>query len=666
MLLPTTLPGNLSISGAVGALFNLSGFRWHYAINGLPFLSGASKQNPIVRETAPIRKQQFDNSASPGEQSLDMWWLRSQLSFHGGAGQAYLDPSANDPASLRFHSSRNVDVWTQGKVTLLPAVKTATTDPIPGVVDATEITFPDGTNAAFAVTADACHVITTDGVVVSTPWVDLYLLTPTPALQSVTTDGAYVYVATSHYMVGAPIPATPTTPWVWMGQYSWDPPYPDVPENAFRVHMAYVKSRVMLGLSADVGYTYTGARVYELAPYPKTPEIDGGMVSPLPPPKYTAPPDTGFQWTGFTEMANAIYAVGNNGVRGSIIRFTLDASGLVPHLDGGAVAAQLPSGEVVYSALGYMGAFMGIGTNKGVRIAAADANGDLTYGPLLFSTSAPVRGWSARDRWLYCAVTAGVDGDSGVYRIDLSTQVSDLRFAYATDLNVAGDDSTCNVVAHLGSSDLVMFGTETNTYVTDVSKLAQTGYLRTSRIRFGTLEPKIFRQIRTRGPVLQGPLSVQLMDQYDDTGSAYLHAGGTSPGDLDVVITSPNSPQDFVSVVFTLGRDAFTPHIGAEMWGYQLKALPGTKRQRNIQVPLLCFDWERDSVGSRRGGEGSAMKRLFALEGVETTGNVIMFQDFTTGEIAPATIEQCRFLQSAPPSGFAGFGGLILLTVRTI
>ena len=147
----SALPASLSISGAGGSLYATTGFRWDYALNDLPFLSGANRQFPIVRETAQIRKQQFDSSGQPGENSFEGWWLRSQQSFHGGAGLVYLDVDVDSLHAVdRFHSSRSVDVWTPGKVTLLPDTVTHATS---GVIDGTEVTLGDGTHYACFITA---------------------------------------------------------------------------------------------------------------------------------------------------------------------------------------------------------------------------------------------------------------------------------------------------------------------------------------------------------------------------------------------------------------------------------------------------------------------------------------------------------------------------------
>ena len=90
------------------------------AIGGMPFVYAISDTRPYSRQTAPFRKDQFDNGTEPGEQSLTGWWLRSQQSFHSGTGIKFYDPATTDDSGhYRFADSKGVDVWTKGQVTLL-------------------------------------------------------------------------------------------------------------------------------------------------------------------------------------------------------------------------------------------------------------------------------------------------------------------------------------------------------------------------------------------------------------------------------------------------------------------------------------------------------------------------------------------------------------------
>ena len=96
------------------------------AVGGMPFIYAINDARPYIRQTAPYRKEQFDNQTEPGEQSLTGWWIRSQMSFHGGDGITFFDPArttSNSPDHYRFADSRGVNVWEQGEVTLLNDVE---------------------------------------------------------------------------------------------------------------------------------------------------------------------------------------------------------------------------------------------------------------------------------------------------------------------------------------------------------------------------------------------------------------------------------------------------------------------------------------------------------------------------------------------------------------
>jgi hypothetical protein len=89
------------------------------AVGGLPFIYAINDARPYIRQTAPFKKDQFDNTTEPGEQSLAGWWLRSQMSFHSGSGIKFYDPATTDEnGHYRFADSKGVNVWTKGQVTL--------------------------------------------------------------------------------------------------------------------------------------------------------------------------------------------------------------------------------------------------------------------------------------------------------------------------------------------------------------------------------------------------------------------------------------------------------------------------------------------------------------------------------------------------------------------
>ena len=117
-----TLAVPLGTPSAAGATYVNTNNQYDCAVAGLPFFLGPNKEHPYKRETAQYRKQQIDQQKESGEQTLTGWWLRSQSTFHYGAGIRYEEPVEGATVGYRFNKSAGVDVFNLGKVTLLPDV----------------------------------------------------------------------------------------------------------------------------------------------------------------------------------------------------------------------------------------------------------------------------------------------------------------------------------------------------------------------------------------------------------------------------------------------------------------------------------------------------------------------------------------------------------------
>lgn len=636
MKIPSKIPGKLSIRAGVSPIFTGGAASYDYALGGIPFLSAASEMDygrrKIRRTTAPFRKEQVDQQINPGEQSLAGYWLRSQISFHSGAGQLYSDPGqANPQSDTRFWRSKNVNPWVRGKASLLSLTVQNTATTLGR--ELASIEFSTGPVAAVA------GINNTNFFTQISP--ALTVATQAFATQpySVTTDGSNVYVAAADGLYKAPIPAA-------QGAFTFAKIYTFAVTRSAKV--AWIKARLILGVDSAL---------YECVPSP------AGPPAALPAAFYTALAP-GWNWTSLTETTNSIYCVGSTGSAGDILKFSLVASGTTLTLSGGSVACTLPGGEVPFAALGYLGDFLGIGTNKGARVARAESNGDLTYGPLLFETTEKVLDFAGRDRFLWCSYSEADEDDIRLARIDLSTEIETLRFAYATDLCGIGDNNNTTSVAFYGGSDALAFVTAAGIWSEDPTKRAVTGFLDTSRIRFSTLEPKVFRSIRVRGPLLTGTLGVSVIDEAGTVTPLYSYGVDQTPGEDDLTITGPDL-RDFLSFRFTLNQSANTL-TGAELNGWQVKALPGSPRQRMIILPLWCYDFEKDRHGQRVGGHRRAIGRLMALENLEATGSIIQFQDLTSNTAGDVFIEEMEFEQSDPPPRFEGWGGIIRVTLRTV
>ena len=702
------------------------------AIGGLPFILATSDERPYVRQTAPFKKDQFDNGAEPGEQSLTGWWLRSQSSFHRGDGIRFYDPSAGEAVQHRFADSKGVDVWTKGEAKLLKDVTAAHI--VTGDIRTTGRRFQElrsiqWNNSKGVLLKDEYDVDKIDINGVETHFINYNAGVDAP-VHGICDDGTTAYWITNTStkktvykkpLIGSAADASDVvTMFDEIGTIS----------NAV---MEFVKERIVM--CAD-------NKVYEFS----------GSAVAMPTAVYTHP-STSHIYTSITASGPAIYIAGYNGIQSTIQKFTLSTAGVMPTLTSAVVAAELPVGEIVHKIYYYLG-YMMIGTNKGIRAAVvSDQDGSINYGPLIVETSQPCYDFAARDHYVWCAT--GVDGEPGVIRIDLGTEVETLRFAYANDIyksgvtgryttacafingtdqlaftsqaNIKGTTVTnkaktsgvvtlttstahglsvgdviwvqgvdavsgsvfnsttdtftvasvpttttltytlagSNVISTAVSSSFAHVTSPGSSYIESASTLLPTGYLTTGYIRYGTLEPKNFKRLLGRGDFTYGSLTLETVDR---NGTEYDHitysSGVTS---VEVTTSQPTTAQEYVAYKFLFNRDATDTTKGPVFKGYQAKATIATPRQRVLKFSVFCFDEETDRYNVMIGYEGRAFERLSALEDIEENGDIVTWQDLTTGELRQVQIEQVSYSRKTPPDKrFDGNGGIIDIVVRTV
>jgi hypothetical protein len=619
------------------------------AIGGMPFVYAIADGRPYARQTAPFKKDQFDNGAEPGEQSLTGWWLRSQQSFHSGTGITFYDPAtADDAGHYRYTDSKGVDVWTKGQVTLLKNCSEAdhyTTGAIAANGTPQQHVRSIKWNSTSGILLrDEYDVdkIDVDGNL--THFVDYTSGTDSP-VYALCDDGTTAYwitnTATKKTVYKKALTGTSATSNTTMF---------DEIGAISNAAMEYVKDRIVM--CAD-------NKVYEFS----------GSAVAMPTAVYTHPVST-HVYTSVTASGPAIYIAGYNGIQSTIQKFTLSSTGVMPTLTSAITAAELPVGEIVHRIFYYLG-YMLIGTNKGVRIAAvSDTDGSLTYGPLIVETSQPCYDFAARDHFVWCAT--GVDGNPGVIRIDLNNEIETLRFAYANDLyvdSVTGHQTTGCAFAN-GTDRLVFVTAYANStnggiYIEDDATLRTSGYLTTGYIRFGTLEPKNFKRLLGRGDFTYGSMTLETVDA---GGTEYDHiAYDATIHPVEVTTNQPSTAQEYVAYKFILYRDGTTSSLGPVFKGYQAKATIATPRQRLIQFPVFCYDTETDRYNAEFGYSGRALERIQRLEEIEESGDIVTFQDLSTGESFQVQIEKQLFTRLTPPDRESNnFGGIIEIVVRTV
>ena len=455
---------------SAGSTYINTSNQYDVAVAGLPFFLGPSKEYPYKRETAQYRKQQIDQQKEPGEQTLTGWWLRSQSSFHYGAGIRYEEPIQGPEVGMRYNKSAGVDVFNIGKVTLLPDTTkntdiTVSSGVAPIVIGGTDSA---GVNVVFTASGSTLYRTTAAGVTTTITWggsgtilalvqdgVNYYAANATGIYKGTLAGGSGSSVFTHPASVGTV--TSVSLNWVkqrliaGVNNYIFEV----TPITSYTVtttsllnNIATIKTSTAHNFAigsqvtiATVGSPYNGT--WSVISVPDSTRItvfisnanvaeasaSGTVVlssnNNLP---IYAHPNTTWVWTGICEGPNAIYIAGYVGDSSTVYRLSLDTSGAVPLLTKAVTAADMPKGEIIYALGSYIGKYMVFGTSKGIRVGTIDtsgfvSSGYITYGPLTVITNgydpasdtnlagSPCKSITFNDRYAYCTVTNYIDKD---------------------------------------------------------------------------------------------------------------------------------------------------------------------------------------------------------------------------------------------------------------
>ena len=609
-----------------------TGPSYEVAFSALPFFLANSDEQPYRRVTAQYRKQQIDQTREPGEQTLTGWWVRSQSSFHFGAGIKYFEPIQEESLRFQYTESKGLDIWTRGQATLLNDTASFYT----GAAPAQLIGVNDGTNDCILVTdGTALKKITSAGSS------STYTQAGTAStIYSITTNGKQYFFINGTHVHRGNLAGTTSDTEIYNAS------------STTRGTIRFVKQRLIAAINN---------KIYEL----DANNASGALPSAL----YTHP-NTSWVWSSISEGPQAIYISGYdpNGTSSSVFKISLDpttANSLgFPTLETPTVIIDMPDGEHINDFDVYLGTYAVLATSLGFRVGIANTTGDIQYGPLLFR-DAECNSIAFRDSYAYIATK--VDGEAGLVRVDLSSTViaNALYFPWAWDLIAAGTSTTASQVAFFGNSDRAAFTNGNNTWAESTTSLVASGYLRTGFIRYNTLETKIYKLLQARIDTTNGGINIDSIDSVDTEYRIGTFSQGETVPEINV--NYPTTAQEYLGFKFTLSRSTTDVTKGPLFTGYQLKSLPAVPRQRLIQYPVFCYDHESDKFGNEIGYEGSAYVRMSQLEAVENVGDTIRVQDFRTGESYLGIIEEMDFMNKTPEDKrFSGFGGTLLVTIRTV
>jgi hypothetical protein len=428
-----------------------------------------------------------------------------------------------------------------------------------------------------------------------------------------------------------------------------------------------------------------GPALYELAPDGSSGTTPGNLETVVP--MYTHP-DPGWTWTGVAEGPNNIYAAGYSNGASNIYKFVLEDAGInntgLPKLSQGYSVFSMPHGEHIYSIYASMGRYLAVGTSKGFRVGLISTSnyitlaGELQMGPLMFYTVNPVRAITSGDRFLYVGVQGGYTGIledppntfTGAIRVDLGDMIggyqgNSIRFPWASDAQ-PGANGRIDSITMIGNTTQVAFGIyQHGIYGQSATLYEKTGWMRSGRVRYSTTAPKTFRLLDLGVQAFNGSVDAYSVDALGN--ELYLRTLDAAANDSSVALHTQVGTYEFLrfKTVLNASPDQLTSPALNSM---QVRALPAIKRQRMIQFPLLCMDYEMFSTSPKIGYEGFAITRLKGLEAIEETGMVVMVQDFTTDETFEAVIEKITFSRPGPRSvdGRHNFGGFLDVLVRKL
>lgn len=406
--------------------------KWDVAIDGIGFMCAAY---PQWNTLATLRSQQDNREA--GELSLNPegLWRRSASSWDHGAGQVmYDDAEASD--RRRFRSSKGVNVWTRGQLSLLndtEQVRSAAGSTVQLAV-ATNLYWADGTNIYKS-------DLTTNTAIVM------------PAtVASMCSVGSYILAACSASGVRKIVAGGTTEASYLTG-------------NADLV--GYAKGRILVG--------------YQNSIYNPTTALTGSAALPA---SLFDHPDASFRWVGFAEGTSWIYAAGNVGDKGLIYKTAVKADGTA--LDIPSVAGRCEDGETITCIYGYLGTLF-VGTSLGIRVCSPNTSGDLEIGAAI--PVASPRAMLGRLNYVYFG-WSNYDGTStGIGRIDLTTLTDERRLvpAYATDLMVTGQGTVHGLAYY---SNRLCIGVDAFGVYKQSDNLVTSGTLDTGLVTFGVTEDK--------------------------------------------------------------------------------------------------------------------------------------------------------------------------------
>ncbi len=584
---------------------NSSGYKLDVTIDGIPFLLNPTEKDPWTWEVREDRREQFDNSPEAGEQSFGYFWLRSQSSFHGGAGQEFLDSGneVQEVSRIRYNASSQMDVFSKvGSITPRGSV---TGTAISSIVRAVPFVRGGVNKIAVARNNDSLDFYNVSPALAFETNVSLTEAAST--CQDIATDGENLYVAINGKIIKVDS-AGVQTDWATL---------------AFTktVRLSYAKNRLILA---------HGPELYEVPITAAPGALSFGTHGIF---RHGA---TNWTWSAIAEGPNAIYAAGYAGLRGEVWSFTeTDVAGTL-ELGSGIQQFSLPTGEIPYDLIFYVSSLFVLGTSEGARVGSFTPDGRPQFGPLSFDLS-PVRAIGA------VGTTAILGTDLGVYLLDLGRVVDrNGAYAYAHRHDRLAAEPYVSIVTTGSIGATAIYSVTTGRIESEAAN--SSGTLTTSWMTFSTTELKkaYYLSIGARIPdagAFPSNTVVVTVENYEGDTQSYNLGADASKTNWEFSISL--NPSIAYRVKFEMKTGTDTNFINS----FQLKALPQERRYETVVLPLLLSDREKASNRREIGYPGFGMDRLKAMIQSAKNNRTVVVTDTVSNSSFQAQIRDVQFRQ---------------------
>lgn len=517
------------------------------AINGRPYMIDRSA-NAFTRQYDARVRDSVDQSTEPGEGAINPQglWRRSQSSWHYGAGQEYSDTA--DAESYRFNTSKGVDVWTKGRLSLLKdtsKVYSSANSNLYATTADSRLYGTDGQNVKY--TADFATITTVTGTAASN-------------IYSITSDGYNVFYSYANGDIDQTHAGTGASSAYITGIEAG--------------RLDYVKGRLMVaGQGADKH------KIWNITTPPTTSQNNPGAL-------YTHP-NTNFNWVGFAGGQSHIYCAGHSGNFSLIYKTAIKADGT--SLDIPTVAAELPQGEIVQEIYGYLG-YVIIGTATGFRFCSADDAGNLIVGPLV-EIGGAVKCFAGIGKYVYFGWTNFDSTSTGIGRMDISVFISTNQPAYASDLMATAQGTVVDI--HEYNDEPLFTVAGQGVYTPHATNLVSTGYLTSGIYRWGVPDAKFVPKLDLRCLPLVGSITMSIAS---DDGAYYSFPTFSTANAKEKTFDGLEDKVFEAEIKLTLTR-ATAATTGPTLTRWMARAYAAPLRSQIFSVPIIMH--HKLNVGGR-------------------------------------------------------------------